>query len=205
MANFNLDNYVPVNERIEKFYSDHPTGRIVTNILEHDHNSGFVLFQAMIFRDCECENPAATGHAYELAGQGHVNKTSHIENCETSAVGRALAMLGYEIQRGIASREEMQKVERQTAKTISKAADAIADLGTAVKGWNGKPSNGKPATGKATGEKDLATTAQITFINKLAVDHDIDADAFARKEFEGVAIGDLSKAAASYIIDQLQG
>src|SRR5262249_28745958 len=60
--------------------------------------------------------PSATGHAFEQRGVGsRANRTSHIENCETSAIGRALAMLGFEVERGIASREEMEKVRRMEA------------------------------------------------------------------------------------------
>jgi len=53
-----------------------------------------------------------TGHAYEVIGDGMINKTSALENCETSAVGRACAMAGIGIIDGIASASEMQKVER---------------------------------------------------------------------------------------------
>lgn len=113
-AKFQLDNYVPVSERLEQFYSDHPEGRILTSIVEHNEETGFVLMRAEAYRQQEDTVPAATGHAYESRGEGYINKTSHIENCETSAVGRALALLGYEIKRGIASREEMQKVERMS-------------------------------------------------------------------------------------------
>lgn len=115
MANFNLDNYVPVNERLEKFYKDFPTGRVVTEMIQHDMDTGFVLFRAAVYRGLEDAEPSATGHAFERQGEGYVNKTSYIENCETSSVGRALALLGYEITKGIASREEMAKVQRQSA------------------------------------------------------------------------------------------
>lgn len=111
MANFDLNNYVPVHERIVKFYEANPQGRINTAIQEINAD-GLVIFQAQVFRNPDDASPAATGHAYEEKGNGYINKTSYIENCETSAIGRALANLGIEVQRGIASREEMQKVER---------------------------------------------------------------------------------------------
>lgn len=111
MANFNLDDYVPVHERIEKFYATNPAGRILTNIERLD-DGGLVLFKASVYRSNDDAEPASTGHAYEQANSSYINKTSHIENCETSAIGRALANLGIEVSRGIASREEMQKVER---------------------------------------------------------------------------------------------
>jgi hypothetical protein len=73
--------------------------------------------RAEIYRNQDDASPASTGHAFENRSEGYVNKTSYIENCETSAVGRALALLGYEIKRGIASREEMQKVDRMTGES----------------------------------------------------------------------------------------
>lgn len=110
MAGFNLDNYIPVHERIEKFYSQFNTGRITTEMLQY--TSDAVVFKAAVFREKDDAEPSAVGHAYEVPGQGHINKTSAVENCETSAVGRALAMLGIEVSRGIASRAEMEKVQR---------------------------------------------------------------------------------------------
>lgn len=107
-----LADYVPVSERISKFYEQYDEGRILTTIVEHDREQGFILMRAEVYRSPDDAQPASTGHAYELQNNGYVNKTSYIENCETGAVGRALAIMGYEIKRGIASREEMEKVER---------------------------------------------------------------------------------------------
>src|SRR5688572_24341465 len=109
-----LADYIPVNERLEQFYSQHPEGRVLTAALEHDKEAGFILMRAEIYCNQDDVSPTSTGHAFESRGEGFVNRTSYIENCETSAVGRALALMGYEIKRGIASREEMQKVERMT-------------------------------------------------------------------------------------------
>lgn len=110
--NFNLNEYVTVHERVEKFHVKHPQGRITTSILEHDSERGFILIRAEIFREQDDALPAATGHAYELRSSGYVQQGSYVEVCETSAVGRALALLGFEVKRGIASREEMQKASR---------------------------------------------------------------------------------------------
>lgn len=114
-SNDRFENYVPVAERIEQFYEKFQTGRINTTILEHDRETGFVLIRAEVFRSPDDAMPAATGHAYEVRSEGYVNKNSYVENCETGAVGRALALLGFEVKRGIASREEMQKPQRQTS------------------------------------------------------------------------------------------
>lgn len=118
MANFDLNNYIPVHKRIAEFYRKFPDGRIVTRLVRLNEDSGFVCIKASAYRHVEDAQPSATGHAFEIRGQGYVNTTSFIENGETSAVGRALANLGFEIEKGIASREEMQKVERMTAAPI---------------------------------------------------------------------------------------
>ena len=107
-----FQDYVTVAERIEKFYDRYPDGRIITHIVEHDAERGFILMRAEVYRNADDAEPVATGHAYELKTEGYVQRTSYIEVGETSAVGRALAMAGFEVRRGIASREEMEKVAR---------------------------------------------------------------------------------------------
>ncbi len=109
---YSLDDYVTVHERIEKFYAKYPQGRLTTTILEHNAETGFVLIRAEAFRDGDDALPAATGHAYELRSAGHVQQGSYVEVCETSSVGRALALLGFEVRRGVANREEMEKAPR---------------------------------------------------------------------------------------------
>lgn len=121
-----IQDYVTVAERIEAFYRKYPEGRIITNIVEHDAERGFILIRAEVYRNPDDALPAATGHAYELKSEGHVQRTSYIEVGETSAVGRALAMAGFEVKRGIASREEMEKTARvpqpEPPRTKEKAA-----------------------------------------------------------------------------------
>lgn len=107
-----MQDYVTVAERIEKFYERYPEGRIVTTIVEHDAERGFILMRAEVYRHPDDAAPSASGHAYEYRDAGYVQKTSYIEVGETSAVGRALALCGFEVKRGIASREEMEKASR---------------------------------------------------------------------------------------------
>lgn len=111
-----LDGYVPVSERVDKFYQKHPEGRILTTVVEHDREAGFIMFRAEVYRNPEDTMPAATGHAYEYKDAGYVQKSSYIETGETSAIGRALAFLNFETKRGIASREEIEKAERHRAR-----------------------------------------------------------------------------------------
>jgi hypothetical protein len=112
-----MQDYVTVAERIEKFYERYPEGRIVTTIVEHDAERGFILMRAEVYRHPDDAQPSASGHAYEYRDAGYVQKTSYIEVGETSAVGRALALCGFEVKRGIASREEMEKQARMAQQT----------------------------------------------------------------------------------------
>lgn len=105
------DGYVTVAERIEKFYEKYPEGRIITQIVEHEIERGFILIRTEVYRNNDDALPIASGHAYEIKTEGYVQRTSYIEVCETSSVGRALAMAGFEVKKGIASREEMRKVK----------------------------------------------------------------------------------------------
>ncbi|HEV2880040.1 MAG TPA: hypothetical protein VGX24_01940 [Pyrinomonadaceae bacterium] len=122
--NDRFEDYVPVAERLERFYERFPDGRVITHIIEHNSESGFVLMRAEVYRTPDDAQPAATGHAFEVRGESYVNKTSYIENCETGAVGRALALLGFEVKRGIASREELEKTSRMTTDKAARAASA---------------------------------------------------------------------------------
>lgn len=98
---FNLDDYVGVPERIEAFWKDYPNGSIVTEVLENtsDHS----LIKASVRKDKTTSYIDSTGHAEEPK-----NKEKQLNKCETVAVGRALALIGYEVKKGIASKEEME-------------------------------------------------------------------------------------------------
>jgi hypothetical protein len=134
LMRFNPDEYVTVAQRIEKFYAKYPAGRILTSVLEHNAETGFILIKAEVFRESDDALPAATGHAYELRSAGHVQQGSYVEVCETSAVGRALALLGFEVRRGVASREEMEKAARKAPErgAPAKPATAATAVGAAV-------------------------------------------------------------------------
>ena len=110
MADINLDNYEPVEERIARFKADHPNYRVATE-LTFDGEPGATrwIVKASIWRDAENTGmPDGTGYAFEIDGKGMTQKTAALETCETSAVGRALANLGYVGNRQV-TREEMVK------------------------------------------------------------------------------------------------
>lgn len=111
MPNFNLADYEPVEERLERFHKQYKEGRVITELVSKTEDT--VMFKALLFRSFEEEKPWATGYAEETKGQnGPVNQHSHVENCETSAIGRALANAGYAPKGKRPSREEMTKVAR---------------------------------------------------------------------------------------------
>ena len=142
-----IQDYVTVAERIEAFYRRFPDGRIITHIVEHDAERGFILIRAEIYRNSDDTLPAATGHAYELKTEGYVQRTSYIEVGETSAVGRALAMAGFEVKRGIASREEIEKASRGAADTEPPPREKTAPAPAPKKKVEAEASNAsKPAT-----------------------------------------------------------
>ena len=109
---FNLDDYETVEERLVKFWKDHPDGQIHTKVLEH--TAARFIVEAAIYRTEADVRPWTTGLAEETVQGRGVNATSALENCETSAIGRALANAGYATKGKRASREEMAKVATQS-------------------------------------------------------------------------------------------
>jgi len=107
---FNLEDYEPVADRIAHFWKDHPDGRILTSPVYQLCVNGQWVFRAEVYTNPKDMEPSATGYAEEQTGEGMVNRMAALENCETSAIGRALANAGYSTSKSRASREEMQKV-----------------------------------------------------------------------------------------------
>ena len=114
--------YAEVNQRIKVFRMLYPTGTIKTDMLSNEN--GVCVFKASVYTDGLGDDRLllGTGTAYEKENSTFINKTSYIENCETSAVGRALAMCGIGIDTSIASAEEVtnainNQVSEEEAKT----------------------------------------------------------------------------------------
>ena len=109
-SSFNPDQYATVAERIELFYSRFPEGRINTELVGRD--DGEITFKALVYRTATDSLAAATGWASEREGSTDINSVACLENTETSAVGRALANLGFTASTKRPSREEMEKAAR---------------------------------------------------------------------------------------------
>jgi hypothetical protein len=115
---FNLADYEPVEVRLEKFIKDYPDFRISTE-LEVIESSRYVV-KAYLFKTATDSVAWATGLAEETVTSRGVNQTSALENCETSAIGRALANAGYAPKGKRPSREEMTKVVKAPAPKVEK-------------------------------------------------------------------------------------
>lgn len=148
--------YAQVNERVKAFRMNHPQGCIETEIVSLTDNK--VVMKAYAYN--EDHQLLGTGHAYEIEGSSNINRTSYIENCETSAIGRALAACGYGLNVSYASYEEMQGALEQQASTGKKAQKAAP-----------APAQPQPGIGAdramAFGTELMAKGIDINFVNSL--------------------------------------
>lgn len=124
MAHFNLDEYQTVAERLELFWKEHASGRILTKCLEMSP-SRFIVYSEIYF-DAADPHPKATGLAEETVQGRGVNATSALENCESSSIGRALANCGYSPKGDAAKRPSREEMSKVAAKAV--AQDAIAEV-----------------------------------------------------------------------------
>ena len=130
---FDPNDYVDVQERITQFWNEYPDGAIRTDLASPASSFTEVVFRAEIYKHRDHERPDSVGYAAEKPGNG-ANQTSWHENCETSAIGRALANMGAaKSRKDRPSKQEMQKVERAQP-TPSRTVNQIAGGGTIAPG-----------------------------------------------------------------------
>ena len=117
--------YAEVNQRIKAFRMVYPEGTITTELLSNEN--GVCIFRAVVSNNKG--KVIGTGTAYEKEDSSFINKTSYIENCETSAVGRALGMCGFGIDVSVASAEEVQNAIQNQEPTKEEADNYVIDFG----------------------------------------------------------------------------
>ena len=156
---FNLSDYEPVEVRLEKFIKDYPSFRIATE-LEVVEASRYIV-KAYLYKDASDGVAWATGYAEETVSSRGVNQTSALENCETSAIGRALANAGYAPKGKRPSREEMSKVVAQ--KPVKPAVQDVVPAESMYKDYWTTPVNEyiKVVDAPVTLEKAMENVAAI--------------------------------------------
>lgn len=177
--------YAEVNQRIKAFRMCYPNGTITTEIISLEN--GVVTMKAIVSN--EEGVVIGTGFAQEKENSTFINKTSYIENCETSAVGRALGMCGFGIDTSVASYEEVmnamenQKEDSSTKKTTTEKKSAQAPK-------------------KETAKQDTVvycTKEQLETLNR----QDEPVKAFALKKFSVASLDKLTSEQAAYIIQSM--
>jgi len=159
---FNLADYETVETRLEKFIKDFPDFRISTE-LEAFQNDRFII-KAYLYRTFADSVAFSTGYAEEKVTDRGVNSTSALENCETSAIGRALANGGYAAKGKRPSQTEMIKVERLTAQQIAKANEVPSyktkEEALAADPWSKEPIYADPNQPMAISAAESVATIQ---------------------------------------------
>jgi hypothetical protein len=122
---FNLNDYEMVEDRLKKFWTDNPNGRIETNVVHITDDGSCVTIKAEVYTDSKVALPVSTGIAQETKGQGgFANADAWMENCETSAIGRALANWKYQgSNKKRPSVEEMSKSMQKTEASVRKTSE----------------------------------------------------------------------------------
>ena len=131
--------YAEVNQRVKAFRTLYPEGFITTEIICRE--GGLCIIKATVGHYADGKSVIlATGTAYEKEGSSQINRTSYIENCETSAVGRALGMAGFGIDTSIASADEMNNaLLQQNTSDVQKPVQAAPHVQKPVQSEQAAP------------------------------------------------------------------
>lgn len=141
MANFNLNDYETVEERLRRWWGspEAEDARLVTinHTTAQDRTVGTWVVEARLYLNQEDQArnlPKTTGWAFEVDGVGMANKTAALENAETSAIGRCLANYTFSGNKRV-TREEMEKVQRGITPQLP-SRDWLVEAGELVKEKN---------------------------------------------------------------------
>lgn len=170
--------YMEVKDRVMVFRKNHPSWALITEIIENNEATGSVIFKVII----EDENGRirGTGHAHEFKEDktSMVNKTSHLENCETSAIGRALASLGIGIESSYATYDEV-KIAIDKGERVDQGGDS-----------NSAPLEGE---GECVVSKRHATNAVKSGVKVIEPSGDWKDHMLHKGKFEGKTLGEIAK------------
>jgi hypothetical protein len=228
-----LENYVPVQDRINQFRSEYPEGVIKTEMImpspfmwggdgapKVDEAFDHIVFKASLWRDKDRAGMEAdaTGWAHEMrVRQGRtVNVTSWIENCETSAIGRALANLGYATsQEDRPSREEMEKVER-LQQALSESQYEVVERNNMPSPVRQQAPHGErkitiqnPGSPPSPAQQNMARARArergLTMVGEDGRTHvdQVQLDEFCMEHFNDKTFVELNKGEMSQLIDKL--
>lgn len=169
--------YIEVSQRIKAFRMVFPDGFIITDMQSNEN--GVCIFTARVGYYTDGINGVVigTGTAYEREDSSYINKTSYIENCETSAVGRALGMAGFGIDTSVASYEEVSNA------ILNQGDDAPWDAPTPIQRNTRK-----------------ASQKQIDYLRRLCKNNSL----FIKEILDKYNIGDLSELTADQASDEIK-
>ena len=149
--------YVMVKDRIIFFNENCPNGSITTELKATDNS---FIFKAIITPDVEKPSRIFSGHAEEVIGSSQINKTSALENCETSAIGRALGCMGIGVEGAFASADEVNNaIYQQSNPTYKKTDNQVGKFSDMLEHpyFDGK----KKETKKAWDSADSLTATEL--------------------------------------------
>lgn len=127
MSGFNLDDYVTVAERVEQFYGKFPDGSLQAEVVEMSER--LVVVRAYAYRSADDPRPGIAHSSLIIPGSTPYTKGSELENAETSAVGRAIALLGFGVKKSLASRNELEAKGAQPEPAHEGSLVGIAKVG----------------------------------------------------------------------------
>lgn len=161
--------YASVAERVNAFRKLYPQGWITTEIVSNDGTTVLMQAKAGYYTDDGTAVMLGTGYAQEVKGKGMVNGTSHIENCETSAVGRCLGMLGIGIEGGICSADEFDNADKARSKEeMAQMSEIRTDILCIVNGdMDALSADIKRITGGKFDSLDGMNVEQLIAIQKI--------------------------------------
>ena len=175
-----MADYVPVNERIAAFIDAFPTGSLQSEITHLD--DGIVVVKAWAYRTPDDARPGVRHSSLLIPGSTNFTRGSEIENAETSAWGRAIAALGFEVKRGIASREEVENKQNEHERPIRPP----------------QPRNALHAPVAASGEELNAFIAEMGTEHGLGIEQIVDLlGGISPERFNALTPAQLSRARAT--------